>query len=238
MKNYTVVPGDTLWGIARKHGIQIDKLLDVNTQITNPSFIIPGQTINIPNNNASTYTIMKGDTLWQIAKKHEIGLNNLLDANPQIINPSFIIPGQTINIPSAPSVPGTPSNQRSLEEEVIRLVNIERERVGRSPLTENPKISNLARTKSQDFINNDYFAHNSPTYGTPFNMLRSFGISFSAAAENIASGQRTAADVMNSWMNSSGHRSNILNPTYNQIGVGVARDNNGNLYWTQMFIRG
>lgn len=188
----------------------------------------------------TTYTVMQGDTMWQIAKKHGVGLNELLDANPQITNPSFIIPGQTINIPSVPDTPGetsAPSDQRALEAEVIRLINVEREKAGRSPLTENREVSNIARTKSQDFINNDYFAHNSPTYGTPFNMLRSFGISFTAAAENIASGQRTAADVMNSWMNSSGHRSNILNPTYNQIGVGVARDDNGNLYWTQMFIR-
>ena len=68
-------------------------------------------------------------------------------------------------------------------------------------------------------------------------MIRSFGISFTAAAENIASGQRSAAEVMNTWMNSQCHRTNILNSTYNQIGVGVARDDNGNLFWTQMFIR-
>ena len=68
-------------------------------------------------------------------------------------------------------------------------------------------------------------------------MLRNYGISFTAAAENIASGQRTAAEVMNSWMNSAGHRANILNATYNQLGVGAAKDSNGNLYWTQMFTR-
>jgi uncharacterized protein YkwD len=68
-------------------------------------------------------------------------------------------------------------------------------------------------------------------------MLNSFGIRFTAAGENIASGQENATQVMNTWMNSSGHRSNILNSTYNQIGVGVARDSKGNLYWVQMFIR-
>ena len=69
-------------------------------------------------------------------------------------------------------------------------------------------------------------------------MLKSFGITYTAAGENIANGQRTAAEVMNSWMNSSGHRANILNSAYNQIGVGVARDKNGNLFWTQMLVRG
>jgi uncharacterized protein YkwD len=68
-------------------------------------------------------------------------------------------------------------------------------------------------------------------------MLKSFGITFSAAGENIASGQRTAAEVMQTWMNSSGHRANILSSTYNQIGVGVARDSSGKLYWTQIFIK-
>jgi len=68
-------------------------------------------------------------------------------------------------------------------------------------------------------------------------MLHSFGIQFSAAAENIARGQRSPAEVVNSWMNSPGHRANILNPSFNQIGVGVARDNRGTLFWTQMFTR-
>ncbi|MDD2377223.1 MAG: CAP domain-containing protein, partial [Bacilli bacterium] len=133
--------------------------------------------------------------------------------------------------------PSAPSDIRALETEVIRLVNAERSRAGQPTLTENNEVSRVARTKSQDFINNNYFSHNSPTYGSPFEMLRSFGVSYTAAAENIARGQRTAEEVMNTWMNSSGHRANILNSTYNQIGVGVARDNNGTLYWTQMFIR-
>lgn len=240
MATYTVVPGDTMWGIATKHGIGLNELLAANPQITNSSLIFPGQTINIPSTNTSAYTVMAGDTMWHIATKHGIGLSDLMKANPQITNSALIFPGQIINIPSpakAPSTPSVPSDIRALETEVIRLVNAERAKAGRAALTENNEISNVARTKSQDFINNNYFAHNSPTYGTPFDMLKSFGITFTAAAENIASGQRTAAEVMNTWMNSSGHKANILNSTYNQIGVGVARDNKGNLFWTQMFIR-
>lgn len=186
----------------------------------------------------ATYTVMPGDTMWQIATKQGISLSSLLAANPQITNSTLIFPGQTINIPSTTNVPSVSSDIRALETEVIRLVNIERAKAGRSALTENSKISNVARIKAKDFINNSYFSHNSPTYGTPFEMLRSFGITFTAAAENIASGQRSAAEVMNTWMNSSGHRTNILNSTYNQIGVGVARDNKDNTFWVQMFIRG
>ena len=193
-----------------------------------------------------TYTVLPGDTMWRIATKHGIGLTELLSANPQITNSSLILPRQTINIPSgtstpnvpsAPSTPSTPNDIRVLETEVIRLVNAERAKAGRSALTENNEVSRVARIKSNDFIENNYFSHNSPTYGTPFEMLESFGITFTAAAENIARGQRTAAEAMNSWMNSSGHRANILSSTYNQIGVGVARANDGTLHWTQIFIR-
>lgn len=234
---YKVVPGDTMWNIAVKNGIGLNELLSANPQITNSSLILPGQKINIPSINASIYTVMSGDNMWNIATKHKIGLNDLMQSNPQITNPNLILPGQTINIPSTPTTP-TSNNLRALETEVVRLVNAERSKAGQPALTENTELSNVARTKSEDFVNNNYFSHNSPTYGSPFEMLESFGISFTAAAENIASGQRTASEVMNSWMNSSGHRANILSPTYNQIGVGIARDNNGSLYWTQLFIKG
>ena len=178
-----------------------------------------------------TYTVMPGDTMWRIARNYGIRLEELAAANPQITNINLIFPGQTITIP-------TISNDlKTLEDEVVRLVNQERTRAGQPALTENEEISNVARIKSNDFIRNNYFAHNSPTYGSPFEMLRNFGITFTAAAENIARGHRSAAEVMRFWMASPGHRTNILNPTYNQIGVGVARDNDGNLFWTQLFIR-
>lgn len=187
--------------------------------------------------------------MWRIATKLGISLNDLIAANPQITNSNLVFPGQKINIPGAPgvpsvpsipsvpSVPSVPNDIRALETEVIRLVNIERAKAGRPALIESNELSRVARIKSEDFVNNNYFGHNSPTYGSPFDMLRSFGITFTAGAENIARGQRTAAAAMNTWMNSSGHRANILSSTYNRIGVGVARDINGNLFWVQMFIK-
>lgn len=190
-----------------------------------------------------TYKIMPGDTMWHIAMKKGINLNDLIMANPQISNPAFIYPGQIINLTNTNQNNNdnnntNPSNNfDSLENEVIRLVNAERNKAGLSSLTTDSNLTSVARTKSQDFINNNYFSHNSPTYGTPFEMLTTMGIKYSAAAENIASGQKTAAEVMNSWMNSSGHKANILNSNFNKIGVGVAKANNGNLYWTQLFTR-
>jgi uncharacterized YkwD family protein/spore coat assembly protein SafA len=233
MVTYTVVSGDTMSRIATKYGIQLSDLLAANPQITNSSLIFPGQRINIPNTDKSTYIVMSGDTMWSIARKYGIGLSNLIALNPQIINSSVISPGQKINVPST----SVPNNLRALETEAIRLVNIERAKAGKSELTPNNQISNVARIKSQDFINNNYFSHNSPIYGSPFNMLSSFGIPFNAAGENIASGQKTATEVINTWMNSPGHKANILNSIYNQVGVGVASDNKGKLFWTLILIR-
>lgn len=124
-----------------------------------------------------------------------------------------------------------------LQREVADLVNKERAKEGLAPLKFNIELSKVATIKSQDMIDKNYFSHTSPTYGSPFDMMRSFGIKFSTAGENIAYGQRSAAEVMNGWMNSPGHRKNILSPNYDEIGVGVAKDSNGTIYWTQMFIK-
>lgn len=179
---------------------------------------------------SGTHTVVKGDTMWKIAVKYQIGLSELIKANPQIKDPSLIYPGQKITIPNIDDV-------KALEAEVVRLVNAERAKRGLPALNHNWELSRVARYKSQDMIDKKYFAHQSPTYGSPFVMMDNFGIKFSAAGENIAYGQRTPAEVMNAWMNSPGHRSNILSPTYNQIGVGVAKSANGTCYWTQMFIK-
>ncbi|MDP2892645.1 MAG: CAP domain-containing protein, partial [Bacillota bacterium] len=102
---------------------------------------------------------------------------------------------------------------------------------------ENWELARVARYKSQDMVNKHYFSHYSPTYGSPFMMMEDFGLRFSAAAENIAMGQRTPAEVMAAWMSSAGHRANILSSAFTQIGVGAAKKADGTLIWTQMFIR-
>ncbi|PRR79218.1 CAP domain-containing protein [Clostridium luticellarii] len=120
--------------------------------------------------------------------------------------------------------------------EVIRLVNVERNKNGLAPLKANAELSKVAATKAQDMIDKNYFSHTSPTYGSPFDMMSKFGIKYTTAGENIAYGQKTPEEVMNGWMNSSGHRANILNSNFTEIGVGVAKDKNGTPYWVQMFI--
>lgn len=177
---------------------------------------------------ATTYTVQSGDTMWKIASKHKVGTLEIITANPSVMNPNMIYPGQKLNIPTVNT------NVTNIEAEVIRLVNVERQKAGLKPLTQNWELSRVARIKSQDMMNNKYFNHNSPTYGTPFNMMKNFGITYKSAGENIAKGQTTPAAVMKAWMNSSGHRANILSKNFTQIGVGY--EPNGN-YWTQQFIQ-
>ncbi|MGN1401101.1 MAG: CAP domain-containing protein [Bacillus sp. (in: firmicutes)] len=127
----------------------------------------------------------------------------------------------------------TVSEISAFEQQVIDLTNAERAKSGLEPLTLDKELSAVARKKSEDMQANSYFSHTSPTYGSPFDMMKQFGISYSAAAENIAQGQTTPEEVVNAWMNSEGHRANIMNTSYTHIGVGYVA--NGN-YWTQMFI--
>ena len=177
---------------------------------------------------ATTHTVKKGDTMWKIAVTYEVGLSEIKAANPQIVNPDLIYPGQVLNIPTADST------VTDFEAEVIRLVNVERTKRGLSALQSDWQLSRVARYKSQDMHDNKYFSHTSPVYGSPFQMMKSFGITYRSAGENIARGQRTPAAVVNAWMNSSGHRANILNASFTHIGVGYVADGH---YWTQMFIR-
>jgi uncharacterized YkwD family protein len=119
------------------------------------------------------------------------------------------------------------------EQKVIDLTNAERRKAGLKDLVGDTKLSSVARTKSTDMQKNGYFSHTSPTYGSPFDMMRDFGITYSTAGENIAQGQPTPEEVVRAWMNSEGHRKNILNGAFTHIGVG--HDTNGH-HWTQMFI--
>ena len=172
------------------------------------------------------YTVVSGDTLWKIAVKTETGISELIASNTQISNINLIYPGQKINIPTQDDI-------KAYEQKVIQLVNAERTKQGLKELQYDWELARVARYKSEDMRDQNYFSHESPIYGSPFEMIKNFGIRFNAAAENIAKGQTTPEQVVNSWMNSSGHRANILSSKYTHIGVGYAKD--GHL-WTQQFI--
>ena len=175
---------------------------------------------------ANSYTVVSGDSLWKIAVKTQTGVQELINANPQLENPDTIYPGDKINVPE--------QEGQAIEAEVVRLVNVERANAGLPALKTDWELARVAEHKSQDMKDKNYFSHTSPTYGSPFNMMKNYGITYKSAGENIAQGQKTAAEVVNAWMNSEGHRANILSKNFTHIGVGYVSEGH---YWTQMFIQ-
>ena len=151
---------------------------------------------------------------------------------PEVNNPTTPDPEQTPSVPNMPEQNPSPELSISaLEKAAAELVNDKREAYGLDPLTISTELTAKARIKAQDMKQNNYFSHTSPTYGSPFAMMQSLGISYRSAAENIAMGYRTAEAVVNAWMNSPSHRANILSSRYDTMGIGHTDG-----YWAQWFI--
>lgn len=170
-----------------------------------------------------TKRIKQGET-WYYSFDPEIK-----QSKKNILNPNAQTP---TTVPKQSAAQGT-TGLNKLASQVIDLTNQERKKNGLPALEADPALSNVAQTKTNDMKAKNYFSHTSPTYGSPFDMMRDFGITYRTAGENIAMGQVTAKQVVNSWMNSEGHRKNILNPDFTKIGVGYTSSGN---YWAQMFI--
>lgn len=199
-------------------------------------------------------TVKKGDTMWLIAQRYNVSFAQVLEVNKKHhINPDLIHVGDKVYLPSKNV--GTSTNQNSnadniqqgnnassgsatsqQAQEVLQLVNAERNKMGLKSLTLSINLTSIANTKAKDMAVNNYFSHTSPTYGTPFEMLQHFGVSYRSAGENIAAGQRSATEVMNAWMNSSGHRANILNSSYTELGVGYYAGGSYGTEWVQLFV--
>ena len=132
----------------------------------------------------------------------------------------------------------TPANNISLsqdEKEVLNLINVQRKNNGLSELKIDNEVQRVARIKAQDMNDNNYFAHESPTYGSPLQKFNSFRISYKTAGENIA-GNSSNSGAVTAWMNSPGHKANILNSSYNYTGIGVVNNSRYGKLYVQMFI--
>lgn len=174
------------------------------------------------------YIIQRGDTLFKICNLLHISKSDLLKANPALQKDggNKIIANQPLELPQNESMSG-------YEQQVLSLTNAERAKAGLQPLMGNySELNSSARVKAQDMEKNNYFSHNSPTLGSPFQQMRSMGVTYSAAGENIAKGQQTPQEVVNAWMNSAGHRANILNKSYTHMGVGYTSNSK---CWVQQF---
>ncbi|MGA4517389.1 CAP domain-containing protein [Solibacillus silvestris] len=202
--------------------------------------------------SAAQITVKNGDSMWLIAQRYKVSFAEVLRLNSHYKDVNMIHAGDKINIPDGSHGANTATNSNSdnihqgndsailgsveaKEKAVLQLVNKERKANGLNELTQSTKLISLAEMKSKDMAEKNYFSHTSPTYGTPFEMLQKYGVSYRSAGENIAAGQKTAEEVMKAWMNSSGHRANILNPSYTQIGIGYYAGGSYRTYWTQLF---
>ena len=213
---HKLIPGQKIPEVFMKKIITVILLLSFAAALASPAFAMV------------RHRVVKGDTMWKLSRAYGVSLQSVIDANPQVENPDLIYPDEILNIPE--------DDEDSLSEyelEVVRLVNVYRSNAGLKPLSADAELSYIARLKSQDMCDKKYFSHTSPTYGSPFQMMKDFGVSYRSAGENIAMGQRTPSEVVTAWMNSPGHRANILNSSFTRIGVGYVSAGN---YWTQMFI--
>lgn len=149
----------------------------------------------------------------------------------QTVEPQKTVsPEQSAN-PQQSANPEVSADSSQFVQQVLDLVNKERTNAGLSPLSLNSELSKMAMAKAKDMSDNNYFDHQSPTYGSPFDMMKAFDITYNTAGENIAKGQTSAEEVMNQWMNSAGHRANILNSSFTEIGIATY-----NSEWVQEFI--
>lgn len=121
------------------------------------------------------------------------------------------------------------------ESYLASLVNQERSKSNLKSLTINTDLSYVAHLKAEDMLKNNYFSHTSPTYGSPFDMMSQFGIKYTMAGENIAE-NTSVLNAHNAFMNSSGHRANILNAGYTDVGIGIVKMPNGGIIAVEMFI--
>ena len=212
----------------------------VNTVAIRPSNNFYSVIRNQPKNNY--YTIIKNKN-GTTNNYYVISMGNYFKTAPWAVSqptPQPIPePQPTLQRPQpapqpAPDSDIIPSGKHSLTAEEIQMVNYvnkARQDAGLQPLQIDLDLSYVARLKSQDMNDNNYFSHDSPRYGSPFDMMTKFEIKYSGAAENIAKNSNVAS-AHNAFMKSQGHKNNILNPIYTHIGVGI---HNG--YYTQMFIR-
>ncbi|WP_285564116.1 MULTISPECIES: sigma-70 family RNA polymerase sigma factor [unclassified Streptomyces] len=138
---------------------------------------------------------------------------------------------------TAPRVPSSPAAQpppMSTAAQVVALVNKERGAAGCGPLTEDSQLTDAAQRHSDDMAARDFFEHTNPDGADPGQRVTDAGYRWSTYGENIARGQQTPASVMESWMNSPGHRANILNCDFKDIGIGI-HQGPGGPWWTQDF---
>ncbi len=230
---HRVQRGETLTSIAEDYNVTPSQLKNANNNKAN--YVVPGQLLRIPLKNTGM-PAPKPEPQPEPPQPDPVP-EPKPEPQPEPPKPDPVPEPkpEPQPEPKPPATPAPPAGIRAEEATMLELVNQERARVGVAPLKLHLKLSEVARLKSEDMATNNYFSHQSPTYGSPFEMMRSFGITYSMAGENLA----LAGSVQrahNALMNSPGHRANILNARYTHIGIGMVQGSRGQ-YYTQMFIQ-
>lgn len=228
----------TLPGIATAATqINVKVTLNGRTQVLE----LPIDLESISKNYSTTYRFVYTykDGKWILTSKEDAGQGQAKPSlptvpskpQPQTPAPSPSQPKPETPAPSTPDVKGLTAD----ESKMLELVNQERQKLGLKPLTIDMRLVDISRKKSKDMIDNNYFGHTSPTYGTPFDALKNNGVSYRYAGENLA-GAPTVERAHSGLMNSPGHRANILNPNFTHIGIGVVEGGPYGKMFTQTFI--
>ena len=250
-----VQPGDTLKLISDRYGVSVDELMQANN--LQSSMIYVGQPLVIPQKSTiqgaqkvsyKKYVVKQGDTLYLIAKSLGTTVNKLVSINN--LKSYDVYVGQVLYVPAVAATPvpqpqpkpqpqpqpqpAPVAGMTADEQQMLSLVNQERAKAGLPGLQADMNIVKVARLKAKDMINLNYFDHTSPTYGSPFDMMKQFGIAYGYAGENLA-GAGNVQSAHTNLMNSPGHRANILNVNYNKVGIGIVDGGPYGKMFVQMF---
>lgn len=195
--------------------------------------------LNVRSGPGSSYkivtTVKKGTVLKALGRIYGWYLVQTDNDTFGMVNGWYITPiNNTINNTTV-SNNATNITMGEDEQVILNLVNKARKEAGLGELKADSEVMRVAEIKAQDMEDSNYFSHTSPTYGSPFDMLKNFGVSYKNAGENIA-GHSTAQKAFEAWMDSPGHKANILNSSYNYTGIGVVKSDRYGKLFVQMFV--
>lgn len=194
------------------------------TNITAKIATVSGDSVNLRRGPGTSFAkiakLSKGTTIKIIGSIDNFYLSITADNTVGMISKDYVNISGNSTTTVTPSTSGTTGSQD--EEYVLKLINEYRTKNGVPTLSMGSKLLKMARLKAEDMTQKEYFSHTSPTYGSPFDMMKNYGLSYKAAGENIA-GNPSLESAVNSWINSSTHRENLLSTSYNYVGIGISK---------------
>lgn len=220
----------------------VEAKMAFNRQNFPAQVIVTGGSVNVRSGPSTAFVkvgiVYKGNILECVGKLGGWYVVHLNNDTVGLISNNYskdYYPPTTTPAPTATPAPSGTTTATAEELQMLSLVNTARKANGLPALTMDKDLLKLARLKSKDMVNLNYFSHTSPTYGSPFQMLNDFGIKYRTAGENLA-GNSSVSTAHTSLMNSPGHRANILNASFTIVGIGVVNSPRYGKIITQLFV--